>query len=255
MADLLVFSTLVSSSPSPLASAGAIADHFVTESTATSGQREGPAFFSWFLVTSGAAVDRFVAVSAVTTGQWGVSAMEDCAGLLGKTMNSAASDWYVACLVFSISSLFQLILPQMFFRRYLRWTVGLYGGLLDNEKNQTSSAIMVLWDLFTTLGKISSHLPWAPHQKRRENGAFTWELSLSFSEIFLNLLMLLWQTWIWDLNGLGFFLGSGLMDGWKPFFFYILVAVNHWVDGLWAFSEFLDFRIWSAVDWKNGPLQ
>jgi hypothetical protein len=32
--------------------------------------------------------------------------MEDCAGLLGKTMNSAASDCYVACLVFSISSLF-----------------------------------------------------------------------------------------------------------------------------------------------------
>ena len=46
----------------------------------------------------------------------------------------------------------QLMLPQMFSRR-------IYGGLLDNEKNQTSSAIMVLLDLFTTLGKISSHLP------------------------------------------------------------------------------------------------
>ena len=68
MADLLVFSTLVSSSPSPLTSAGAAADHFVTESTVTSGQREGPAFFSWFLVSVGAAVDGFVAVSTVTTG-------------------------------------------------------------------------------------------------------------------------------------------------------------------------------------------
>ena len=65
--------------------------------------------------------------------------MEDCAGLLGKTMNSAVSDCYVACLVFSISSLFPAdvtadVLPE----------VSTYGGLLDNEKNQTSSTIMVL---------------------------------------------------------------------------------------------------------------
>jgi hypothetical protein len=31
-----------------------------------------------------------------------------------------------------------------------------------------------------------------------------------FFQIILNLLMLLWQTWIWDLNGLGFFLGFEL---------------------------------------------
>ncbi len=153
---------------------------------------------------------------------------------------------YLPCL------LHHFTFPNWYYRRCS--SGGIYGGLLDNEKNQTSSTIMVLWDLFTTLGKISSHLPWAPHQKRRENGAFTWELSLSFSEIFLNLLMLLWQTWIWDLNGLGFFLGLGLMDGWKPFLFIFLLPWTTGSDGLWAFSEFLDFRIWSAVDWKNGPL-
>ena len=68
MADLLVFSNLVSSFPSPLALAGAAADHFVMESTVTSGQREGLAFFSWFFVSVGAAVDGFVAVSTVTAG-------------------------------------------------------------------------------------------------------------------------------------------------------------------------------------------
>jgi hypothetical protein len=36
------------------ASVGAAVDHFVTESTVTSGQRERPAFFSWFLVSVGA---------------------------------------------------------------------------------------------------------------------------------------------------------------------------------------------------------
>jgi hypothetical protein len=46
--------------------------------------------------------------------------------------------------------------------------------------------------------------------------------------------------------GLLFGFGS---NGWlKAISFYILVAMDHWVDGLWAFSEFLDFRIWSAVD-------
>ena len=68
MANLLVFSNLVSSFPSPRALAAAAADHFVMESTVTSEQREGPAFFSWFLVSVGAAVDGFVAVSTVTVG-------------------------------------------------------------------------------------------------------------------------------------------------------------------------------------------
>ena len=36
------------------ASTGAAVDHFVMESTVTSGQREGPALFSWFLVSVGA---------------------------------------------------------------------------------------------------------------------------------------------------------------------------------------------------------
>jgi hypothetical protein len=43
IADFLVLLVLVSSL---FASAGAAVDHFVTESTVTSGQREGPAFFS-----------------------------------------------------------------------------------------------------------------------------------------------------------------------------------------------------------------
>ena len=68
MVDLLVFSNLVSSFPSPLALAGVAADHFVMESTVTSGQREGLAFFSWFFVSVGAAVDGFVAVSIMTAG-------------------------------------------------------------------------------------------------------------------------------------------------------------------------------------------
>ena len=51
MADFLVLLVLVSSL---FASAGAAVDHFVMESTVTSGQREGPAFFSWFLVSVGA---------------------------------------------------------------------------------------------------------------------------------------------------------------------------------------------------------
>ena len=59
MADFLIFSTLVSSSPSLVASVGAAADHFVMESIVTSGQREGPAFFSSFVVSVGAATDHF----------------------------------------------------------------------------------------------------------------------------------------------------------------------------------------------------
>ena len=51
MADFLVLLVLVSSL---FASAGAVVDHFVMESIVTSGQREGPAFFSWFLVSVGA---------------------------------------------------------------------------------------------------------------------------------------------------------------------------------------------------------
>uniref|UniRef100_A0A2N9ERS6 Secreted protein n=1 Tax=Fagus sylvatica TaxID=28930 RepID=A0A2N9ERS6_FAGSY len=51
MADFLVLLVLVSSL---FVSASATMDHFVTESTMTSGQREGPAFFSWFLVSVGA---------------------------------------------------------------------------------------------------------------------------------------------------------------------------------------------------------
>ena len=51
MADFLVLLVLISSL---FVSAGATVDHFVTESTVTSGQREGPAFFSWFLVSVGA---------------------------------------------------------------------------------------------------------------------------------------------------------------------------------------------------------
>jgi hypothetical protein len=50
MADFLVLLVLVSSL---FASAGAAVDHFVMESIVTSGQREGPAFFSWFLVSVG----------------------------------------------------------------------------------------------------------------------------------------------------------------------------------------------------------
>jgi hypothetical protein len=45
MADFLVFSALVSSSPSLLVSVGAAADGFVMESIVTSGQWGGPAFF------------------------------------------------------------------------------------------------------------------------------------------------------------------------------------------------------------------
>ena len=51
MANFLVLLVLVSSL---FASTGAAMDHFVMESTVTSGQREGPAFFSWFLVSVGA---------------------------------------------------------------------------------------------------------------------------------------------------------------------------------------------------------
>ena len=39
--------------------ADAAADRFVMKSTVTSGQREGPAFFSSFVVSVGAAADRF----------------------------------------------------------------------------------------------------------------------------------------------------------------------------------------------------
>uniref|UniRef100_A0A2N9I4Y8 CASP-like protein n=1 Tax=Fagus sylvatica TaxID=28930 RepID=A0A2N9I4Y8_FAGSY len=63
MADFLVLLVLVSSL---FASAGAAVDHFVMESIVTNGQREGPAFFSWFLVSvAGAAADRFVTEFAV----------------------------------------------------------------------------------------------------------------------------------------------------------------------------------------------
>jgi hypothetical protein len=51
MAGFLVLLVLISSL---FVSAGAAVDHFVMESTVTSGQREGPAFFSWFLVSVGA---------------------------------------------------------------------------------------------------------------------------------------------------------------------------------------------------------
>ena len=44
------------------------------------------------------------------------------------------------------------------------------------------------------------------------------------------------------------FLGLGLMDDWKPFLSIFLLPWTIGPDGLWAFSEFLDFRIWSAVD-------
>ena len=48
---------------------------------------------------------------------------------------------------------------------------GIYGGLLDNEKNQTSPAIMVLWDLYFEW----CHLLWRP-----------WQPSSTFSAPFLS---------------------------------------------------------------------
>ena len=60
---------------------------------------------------------------------------------------------------------------------------GIYGRLLDNEKNQTSSAIMVLWDLLTTLRKSSSHLPWAPWWKRGGKESHVGLFLPSFSRI------------------------------------------------------------------------
>ena len=96
-----------------------------------------------------------------------------------------------SCFVFPITSLFWSYLP---------W-------LLGNEKNQTSLAIIALWDLFIILGKCSLYLPWAPWWKEREKKV-TWvsffphflEFSREFPSLFWIILTssTLWhQMWIW----------------------------------------------------------
>ena len=191
MADLLIFSALVSSSQSLLVSADVAADGFVSE---------------------------------FTVDQW--------------TM------WRTNYLLHHF--LFPLMLRRPFF---------LEAWLLVNKENQPLPIIIKLENLISLSWKCLLSAPRAPHQERRERWGFTWEplfpLFLNYFELSDVILadMSLWIEWA------GLLFGFGLNWWLKAISFHILTIVDHWVWRALAFSKFLGFWIWSAVDLKNGPLQ
>ena len=113
---------------------------------------------------------------------------------------------------------------------------------------------MKLGNLIFLSWKCLPSVPRAPHQERREKWGFTWEslfpLLLNYFELFDVILadMSLWIEWA------GLLFGFGLNWWLKAISFHILTIVDHWVWRALAFSKFLGFWIWPAVDRKNGPL-
>ena len=84
--------------------------------------------------------------------------------------------------------------------------------LLVNEENQFFHTIMRLGNPAPSSWKYSPFNASSSVPKEEGNGHHVGALFPLFFWIILNLLMLLWQTWVWDFHGLGFFLVFGL--GW-----------------------------------------
>ena len=149
------------------------------------------------------------------------------------------------------------LLHHFLFPWMLSQTIFLEVWLLVNEEIHTLPIIMKLGNLISSSWKCLPSASRALHQERRERWGFTWE---PFFPLFLNYFELsdvtladisLWIKWARFLC----FWVLGLVDGWKPFLFIFLLPWTTGPNGLRAFSKFLDFWIWFAVDRKNGPLQ
>ena len=104
--------------------------------------------------------------------------------------------------------------------------------LLVNEENQPSLIIMKPGNLPHQSWKYTSSDALSSAPKEEGNGHHVGAIFPFFFWNILNLLMLLWQTWIWDLNGLGFFLGFGL-DWWLGAISFI--SLLPWITGSGGF--------------------
>ena len=143
-----------------------------------------------------------------------------------------------------------LVLPQTFFWRCLPW-------LLDNEKNQVSSAIMRLWDPFFILEKSSIYLPWAPCWKENHVGLLLLPFSGIFWRVFLSFLNYSSKFHIMaadvDLGPSGPAWSLGLINGLKPLLLTFLSPQITGPNWLWALkTNIWDFWAQFSVVEKMG---